>query len=199
MHNTKEKILLAALDLFAQDGYQAVSVSQIAGKLGITKGALYRHYQNKRDIFDHILSRMAQQDARQAADFSLPEGTVSQMPDAYRQSSLSQLVAFSYAQLLYWTQDDFAAPFRRLLTLEQYRDTEMARLYQQYLSSGPAGYVTDLLQALGYDQPAQRALAFYGPMLLLMSLHDGGQDIIPLAQDYFRGAYQLLWEARPCK
>ena len=59
MHNTKEKILLAALDLFAQDGYQAVSVSQIAGKLGITKGALYRHYQNKRDIFDHILSRIA--------------------------------------------------------------------------------------------------------------------------------------------
>ena len=176
MHNTKEKILLAALDLFAQDGYQAVSVSQIAGKLGITKGALYRHYQNKRDIFDHILSRMAQQDARQAADFSLPEGTVSQMPDAYRQSSLSQLVAFSYAQLLYWTQDDFAAPFRRLLTLEQYRDREMGALYQQYLGTGPLGYVTDLFQSLDIPNPREAALAFYGPMYLLYICYDASAD-----------------------
>ena len=41
---TKEKILITALRLFAQDGYEAVSVSRIAGELGMTKGALYKHY-----------------------------------------------------------------------------------------------------------------------------------------------------------
>ena len=46
--NTKEKIMFAALKLFAKDGYEAVSVSAIAGELGITKGALYKHYKNKR-------------------------------------------------------------------------------------------------------------------------------------------------------
>ena len=50
MGNTKEEILLVSLHLFAQDGYEAVSVSQIAGELGITKGALYRHYQSKREL-----------------------------------------------------------------------------------------------------------------------------------------------------
>lgn len=35
--NTKEKILVTALRLFAVYGYEAVSVSQIAGELGITK------------------------------------------------------------------------------------------------------------------------------------------------------------------
>ena len=44
MSKTKEKILLTALRLFAQDGYEAVSMSKIAGELGITKGALYKHY-----------------------------------------------------------------------------------------------------------------------------------------------------------
>ena len=39
---TKEDILIVALHLFARDGYEAVSVSQIAGELGMTKGALYR-------------------------------------------------------------------------------------------------------------------------------------------------------------
>ena len=51
MTDTKEKILAVALQLFAIDGYEAVSVSKIAEKLGITKGALYKHYENKKDIF----------------------------------------------------------------------------------------------------------------------------------------------------
>lgn len=33
MSNRKEEILIAALNLFARDGYEAVSVSQIAGEL----------------------------------------------------------------------------------------------------------------------------------------------------------------------
>ena len=63
---TKEDILIVALHLFARDGYEAVSVSQIAGELGMTKGALYRHYESKRDIFDHIVKRMEQGDGEQA-------------------------------------------------------------------------------------------------------------------------------------
>ena len=35
--DTKEKILLASLELFSKDGYEAVSVSMIADALGITK------------------------------------------------------------------------------------------------------------------------------------------------------------------
>ena len=62
MSETKEKILVVALHLFAKDGYEAVSVSKIAEKLGITKGALYKHYENKKDIFDSIVMRMAQSD-----------------------------------------------------------------------------------------------------------------------------------------
>ena len=56
-----EEILIVALHLFARDGYEAVSVSQIAGELDMTKGALYRHYKSKRDIFDCIVQRMEQQ------------------------------------------------------------------------------------------------------------------------------------------
>ena len=51
MKDTRENILLVSLRLFAQEGYEAVSVSQIAGELGLTKGALYSHYANKQAIF----------------------------------------------------------------------------------------------------------------------------------------------------
>ena len=62
MADTKERILMAALRLFAREGYEAVSVSDIAGELGLTKGALYKHFKNKRDIFDSIVARMVQVD-----------------------------------------------------------------------------------------------------------------------------------------
>ena len=141
MADTKEAILTAALTLFAANGYEAVSVSQIAGRLGITKGALYRHYQNKRDIFDHILSRMEDMDLQQAKKFDLPEKAPEEDSSAYARASVQRLAEFSKAQYRYWTENEFASLFRRMLTLEQFRSREMQALYQNYLVSGPVRYV----------------------------------------------------------
>lgn len=50
--DTKERILETALELFAQSGYLGTSMSDIAKQLGITKGALYKHYKSKQEILD---------------------------------------------------------------------------------------------------------------------------------------------------
>ena len=176
MNDTKERILLTALRLFARDGYEAVPVSAIAGELGMTKGALYKHYRNKRDIFDSILARMERRDAEQANAHDLPEGSAAEMADEYRAASLDDMIAFAGAMFRYWTQDEFAAAFRKMLTLEQYRSEEMGRLYQQYLAAGPLGYMTDLFAAHGIPQPQREATAFYAPMFLLYSVYDGAED-----------------------
>ena len=176
MSGTKERILLEALRLFARDGYEAVSVSEIADRLGITKGALYRHYKSKRDIFDCILARMEQRDAELARDSRVPEGTKEEMEDAYRTSATEDVAAFSKSMFRYWALDEFAALFRRMLILEQFRDPEMGGLYQQYLASGPLGYLTDLFAAMGVPQPQKTAAEFYGPMFLLWSVCDGADD-----------------------
>lgn len=176
MKDTKERILLTALRLFAKDGYEAVSVSDIARELDVTKGALYRHYRSKRDIFESILERMERRDAEQAADHDLPEGTPEETAEAYQEASADDIVDFSKAMFRYWTEDEFAACFRRMLTLEQFRSGEMGRLYQQYLGSGPLGYVTDLLAARGHPRPAEAAARLYGPMHLLYSVWDAAED-----------------------
>ncbi|MCI2055592.1 MAG: TetR/AcrR family transcriptional regulator [Oscillibacter sp.] len=176
MKDTRENILLVALHLFAQNGYEAVSVSEIAGELGITKGALYKHYQSKRDIFDQIVARMEQLDGERARAFQLPEGTLSDMADAYRAASMEQMIAFCRAQFRYWTEEDFPASFRRMLTLEQYRSEEMAALYQQYLVSGPLDYVTDLFRSWNVQNPQKKALELYAPMFLFYGIYDGAAD-----------------------
>ena len=177
MTNTKEKIMSAALKLFSRDGYEAVSVSMIADKLGITKGALYRHYENKRHIFDCIVKRMEDTDFERAEQFEVPEGTPEDTPEAYKSTSLEAVRVYSKAQFRYWTEDSFASAFRRMLTLEQYRSPEMSRLYQQYLAGGPLGYMTDIFSeaAGGRSDAAECALAFYAPFFMLYSLYDAAE------------------------
>lgn len=193
MKNTKEKILETALELFAAKGYEAVSVSDIAGKLGMTKGALYKHYTNKQDILDSIILRMEEMDYERAEAFYMPQDMVNTLPLTVEQKdrSLKQLIEYSKAQLSYWTEDPFASAFRRMLTIEQYRNPEMRELYQQYLAGGPLEYVAYIFTECGSLNPERDALLFYGPMFLLYSVFDRTDDeedreaANALAENYF--------------
>lgn len=178
MHDTKEAILRTALGLFAREGYEAVSVSQISGALGMTKSALYKHYKNKRAIFDSIVERMNEMDQERARAYEMPEGTLEQMAEAYERTPLETIERYTVAQFSHWTEEEFSAQFRKLLTLEQYRSREMAQLYQQYLVGGPLQYMTDLFGRMrdSTGDPRQLALSFYGPIVLLYSLYDGAEE-----------------------
>ena len=176
--NTKENILLIALRLFAQKGYESVSVEAIANKIGVTKGALYRHYKNKRDIFDSIVKKMEQMDAEYAQKSGVPEETAEQAPDEYKNISPEQIVNYTELQFIYWTEKEFSSLFRKMLTIEQYHDQEMSGLHQQYLASGPIEYVSDLFLSITHqkDIAEQLALEFYSPVFLLYSVYDGATD-----------------------
>ena len=176
MGNRKEEILIVALHLFARDGYEAVSVSQIAGELDMTKGALYRHYKSKRDIFDCIVQRMERQDSEQARQNEVPEESIEKVPEEYQNVSVEDFVGYSKSMFEYWTEDDFASSFRKILTLEQFRNEEMQNLYQQYLVSGPAEYVKDLFKNMEIKNPEEKAVKFYANMFFYYSVYDGATD-----------------------
>ena len=176
MGNRKEEILIVALHLFARDGYEAVSVSQIAGELDMTKGALYRHYKSKRDIFDCIVQRMEQQDGEQARENEVPEESIEKTPEEYQNISFDDFVEYSKSMFEYWTEDDFASSFRKMLTIEQFRSEGMQKLYQQYLVSGPAGYVKDLFKNMKIKDPEENAVKFYANMFFYYNVYDGAAD-----------------------
>ena len=185
--DTKRKILEQALRLFSVNGYAAVSVEQIAQAVGIRAPSLYKHYKSKRDIFAQIVAEMERQDAAFAAACGVPGVPVQEAPQAYAHVPMDSIRAFSTALFRHWTEDAFAAGFRRLLTLEQYRDLEMAGLYRQYLSAGPLAYMEDIFAppAGGAAAGMALALAFYGPMFLLYSVYDDAADkaaVLPLLE-----------------
>lgn len=184
MCTTKEKILLTALKLFAQDGYEAVSISKISGELGMAKSALYKHYKNKRDIFDSIINRMDELDYERAREYNMPDGNMDEIIKGYREISIDKIRIYTEAQFKHWTEEEFSSLFRRMLTLEQYRNQEMADLYQKYLVSGPIDYMTYLFAGITgkKEEAKQLAIEFYGPIFLMYSLYDNKREEDDLAE-----------------
>ena len=176
--DTKEKILETALELFAQSGYLGTSMSDIAKQLGITKAALYKHYASKQAILDRIVERMEEMDYERAEEYDMPETEPDGFAEAYMHTPLAKIRAYSIAQFDHWTKEKFSADFRKMLTLEQYRDPKLAQLYHDYLATGPAEYMAAIFRKLtNSDEDAmQLALDFYGPMYLLYSIYDGAED-----------------------
>ena len=176
--DTKERILETALKLFAQRGYLGTSMSDIAQRLGITKAALYKHYTGKQEILDQIAARMNEMDYERAAEYEMPETEPDGFAEAYMHTPIEKIRAYSRAQFDHWTREKFPANFRRVLTLEQYRDKELARLYQDYLATGPVKYMAAIFRKMtGSNKAAmQLALDFYGPVFLLYSVYDGAED-----------------------
>jgi len=63
--STAQRILDAAEDLFAEKGYSATSLGDVADRVGIRSPSLYNHFKNKEALYEAVLERLL-------ADFSAP-------------------------------------------------------------------------------------------------------------------------------
>jgi len=57
----RERMVLAAADLFTEQGYDATTVAQIAERAGVTKSTFFRHFGDKRELLvagQEVLSRL---------------------------------------------------------------------------------------------------------------------------------------------
>ena len=173
--STRETVLEAAIDLFAQHGYEAASMQAIAQAVGVTKAALYKHFASKAGILEALANRMAAIDAERAVAFDLPVQSKKDSPRAYRRASLENLARFALAQFEFWTVDPFASRFRRMLVLEQWRSGRTQELWRQHFL-GPADYVADIFESLDISSAQSAATAYWGGMFLAFSLYDAAQN-----------------------
>ncbi|MCK5198751.1 MAG: TetR/AcrR family transcriptional regulator [Spirochaetales bacterium] len=56
MKETKDKIILKALQYFVENDYQTVSLNSIAEGIGITKGGIYHYFSSKDELFMECMS-----------------------------------------------------------------------------------------------------------------------------------------------
>ena len=166
-------------------------MSDIAKQLGFTKAALYKHYASKQEILDQIVKRMNRMDYERAEEYEMPETEPDGFAEAYMHAPIEKIRIYSMAQFDHWTKETFSANFRKMLTLEQYRDSKLAQLHHDYLAGGPLEYMAAIFRKLADsdEEAMQLALDFYGPMYLLYSVYDGAEDkasVTPLLDAHIR-------------
>lgn len=177
-HSTKQAILEAALDLFSVCGYDGVSVKDIANAVGIKDGSLYKHYKSKQDIFETLIVEMNRRFEETVIFYKLPQGEIGEVYRQYGENDVEWLKKTAEAIFLFFFDDPYAGKFRRLLMLEQYKNNEAARLFNEWFLDGALSFQAALFERLmqeGYFRradPFVTATQFYGPVLLLLLRYD---------------------------
>jgi AcrR family transcriptional regulator len=70
---TRSKLLRIGRDLFARRGYSDVSTEEIVRRAGVTRGALYHHFRDKRDLFAAVVEQIEQEVMQKVAETALAE------------------------------------------------------------------------------------------------------------------------------
>ncbi|MDY4187514.1 MAG: TetR/AcrR family transcriptional regulator, partial [Candidatus Borkfalkiaceae bacterium] len=122
--NTKREIITAALDLFSTQGFEATSISQIADAVGIRKASLYSHFESKQAILDALILQVLEGYAKQSL-FAKPKR---QVGDAACPMPCDEVVSQVKSQIYYILHDPFISKARKMLTIEQFRNPELAAL-----------------------------------------------------------------------
>ena len=166
---TKERILYAALNLFAEKGYDGVGVDLIAENAGLKGPSLYRHYKGKEDIFNSLIDLVA---SHYEEGFGL-KNKPGEFPE-----SMNELIENAMGRIQFTMHDDIVRKTRRILAMEQFRSMRMAELATSYhvenLQRMYAGIFAGLMERgmLKRDDPELLALEFVSPVSLLIHMYD---------------------------
>ena len=167
--DTKDRILMAALDMFSQNGYAGTNIRELSESLGLVKSAMYRHFESKEAIWNTLLDELiAYYEARFGSTEHLPP-----VPD-----SLEELEAMTMRMVSFTVHDETVVKTRKMLTIEQFRDERARELATKYFLTGLKDMFTQIFAAmmdkglLRRDDPAMLAFAYTAPISALIHLCD---------------------------
>lgn len=175
---TKQKILNEALTLFSERGYNAVYVGDIAAAVGIKAPSLYKHYKSKKDIFKAILTEMESNYNKQTAGLNMNGNDAGEDASIFATVSEDTLVQMGIELFQFFLHDDYASKFRKMLTIEQFHDNDLSRLYSKQYVDDPLSYQTSIFTLISISgvfknvKPNIMALHFYAPIYMLLTVCD---------------------------
>ena len=175
--NTKQEILEASLELFSVQGFEATSISQIASAVGIRKASLYSHFENKQAILDALVKDVLDQYAKHSI---FAKADWDQYDDAEDKPAFTPdaAVQMILGQVRYILHDPHISKARKMLVIEQFQNTELAKLQTKQNYTDVLRYFTGLVKqlirqgVLAEDDPEIMAAQFCLPISVWINLCD---------------------------
>ncbi len=163
--DTKERILSAALEMFAKKGYEGTNIRELSASLGLVKSGIYKHYGSKEEIWNALLDRMI---AYYGEHFGSPEH-LPPVPD-----SPDEFIVMTMRMTDLTIHDEQIMKTRKVLILEQFRDDRARNLATKHFLTGLTEMFTHIFAGmmdkglLRRDNPAMLAFAYATPISALI-------------------------------
>ncbi len=167
--DTKERILIAALDMFSKKGFEGTNIRELSASLGLVKSGIYKHYESKEAIWNALLDRMI-------AYYGEHFGSAEHLPPV--PESLEEFVSMTMRMVNLTIHDEQIVKTRKVLTLEQYRDERARDLATKHFLTGLTEIFTHIFAGMmdkgliRRDDPAMLAFAYTTPISALIHLCD---------------------------
>ena len=124
---TKDRILDAALVSFVENGYKGTNLRDFAAGMGLSKSALYSHYESKEAIWNALLDKMeAYYEARFGSVENLPE-----IPKSWDEFLITVMKMVDFT-----IHDEKIILTRKLLLTEQFHDERVKKLATKHFMNG---------------------------------------------------------------
>ena len=182
---TKERIFDVSTNLFAQNGFDATSMREIAEGVGIKKASMYSHYKSKDEILEEILEypigRMATVGQQ---DLGTEELIVSM--------GLEKFMAMAGDLALSWMEDPYMEKIWRIICIELYHNDQIKKFYTDFKDMSCAYWVSafeimmrhNLIKSSDPRVLAMEYLAFFGNSYLDYFLHNYENTSGPFLKEY---------------
>ena len=184
---TKDRILDSALTLFSEKGYDGVGVDLIAEKAGIKGPSLYKHLKGKEDILDSLIEKV-ETHYRDNFGSVINPGKIPETMD--------ELITLSLKRIEFTIHDPMIKKVRRMLAMEQFRNSRIAVLTTKYTIDIVQGIYHKIFQAMmengimRQSDPALLAMSFTAPISLLIQMCDREtereQEAMERIEEFFR-------------
>ena len=168
-NTTKEKILDAALVSFAENGYKGTNLRDLAAGMGLSKSALYRHYESKEEIWNAVLDQM---ETYYVSGFGSPD----KLPPTPK--TCDELFSMTMRMLDFTMHDKRVILTRRLLLTEQFRDARARHFATLHFLTGTKDIYTKIFTEmtdnglLKKEDPEMLAFSYTAPITALIHLCD---------------------------
>lgn len=199
--NTRDRIVAEAFTLFAERGYHAVSVRDIAAAVGIKDASLYNHFASKQALFDAVVAQEVERTrtvfAGQGVMFAPTDD-----PSGYA-GSVDETQRRVLAGFRHFFDDEDMVRLHRLLATSRFQDERAAEAYRFVFIDQPMAIqrtVFEHLMALGHfarDDAMSLAREFHGPVFLLLEAGTSWADAEPLISKHFRRFFAAHTTAAP--
>lgn len=166
---TKDRILDEALVRFVENGYKGTNLRDFAAGMGLSKSALYSHYESKEAIWNALLDRM---EAYYNERFGSAENMLV-IPNTLHEfcSLVTRMVDFTI-------HDEKIILTRKLLLTEQFHDERVKKLATKHFMNGTKTMFQSIFEkmiengTLKKEDPEMLAFVFTSPITSLIHYCD---------------------------